>query len=161
MSHSMKNLAFHSLFGWKKTILKFSLPHFSNLWSEGLTFILQVQHVGVACNMLWAFGHQVAQCCVRLANPVRHVATWSNNVVCNMLHLFGLGFIYTNTCEWCPGLTVVLYCVSSQATNQIVHTYPGVRHIEVGLDWLHQVRLQQYNPLVEHHAKARHRAQRP
>ena len=30
--------------------------------------------------MLPAFGHHVAQCCVRLVNPVWHVATWSNNV---------------------------------------------------------------------------------
>ena len=46
----------------------------------------------VAHRMLCAFGHHVAQCCVRLANPAEHVATWSNNVACNMLNPFGLGF---------------------------------------------------------------------
>ena len=57
----------------------------------------RMQHVGatscniVARNILRAFGHHVAQCCVRLANPAQHVATWSNNVACNMLHPFGLG----------------------------------------------------------------------
>ena len=37
-----------------------------------------VQHF--ARNVLRAFGHHVAQCCVRLSNPAQHVATWSNNV---------------------------------------------------------------------------------
>ena len=29
-----------------------------------------------------AFGHHVAQCCVRLDNPAQHLATWSNTVAC-------------------------------------------------------------------------------
>ena len=48
-------------------------------------------------------GQTDATCCVRLAttlhdvafvmaNPVQGAATWSNNVACNMLHPFGLGF---------------------------------------------------------------------
>ena len=57
-----------------------------------------MQHVGAtSCNnvarmMLRAFGHHVAQCCVRLANPAQRVATWSDNVACNMLHPFGQDF---------------------------------------------------------------------
>ena len=51
------------------------------------------------CNMLVlrAFGHHVAQCCIRLANPAQHVATWSNNVRCNMLHPIGLGLTLPST----------------------------------------------------------------
>ena len=41
--------------------------------------------------MLHAFDHQVAQCCVRLANPAEHVSTLSDNVEPNMSHPFGQG----------------------------------------------------------------------
>ena len=58
---------------------------------------LYVQPWPNGCNMLVqhlrAFGHYVAQCCVRSANPAQHVVAVSNNVACmlNMLHPFGLG----------------------------------------------------------------------
>ena len=55
-------------------------------WPNGCNML--VQH----CATL-AFGRHVAQCCVRLANPARHVATWSNNVARNMLESFGHGFV--------------------------------------------------------------------
>ena len=67
------------------------LPSYLRSWHYNRT-----QHVGAtSCNMLRAFGHHVAQCFVRLANPAQPCQPWSNNVVCNMVCPFDLGFTRT------------------------------------------------------------------
>ena len=56
---------------------------------------------------------------VRLVNPAEHVATWSNNAACNMLHPFGHGFSRSTE-------LIITLRLSPYHTLHTTHTIPHI-----------------------------------
>ena len=84
-----------------------------------------MQHVGAT--LLHAFGHHVAQCCVRLANPAQHVAIDQTKPWLN-------GYLeYSTILE--PRHLELVYELGQYSPQIFIQGKCGVRHSRPSLFW--------------------------